>query len=101
MKGEAQETAVNALFNTVLPKFLKICEDKLAKGRIYICGDKITIADFYIGGLYPNLFVNDKCPFGGERWAACLENYPNFKAYGERFAADNAARLTTRNSYGI
>lgn len=88
-KGEAKEVMINELFDKILPKFLAICEAKLADGRTYLCGDQLTIADFYIGGVYTNNMTNENIPFAKERWGSCLDNFPNFKAYGDRFVAEN------------
>ena len=58
-------------------------------------GDKLTCADFWIGGLYTNYANNPNC-YTPERWAALLNDFPAFKAYGERFAAENKAWLDSR-----
>jgi len=55
----------------------------------FLCGDKLTIADFLIGGLYVNTIINDKALFGKEKWSELMKEYPNFKNYGERFKEAN------------
>ena len=76
------------IFNVVLPKFLNIVEPILANGQ-YLCGENLSSADFWIGGLYTNFIANEHVGFTKERWLASTNDYPNFKAYGERFAAAN------------
>ena len=61
-------------------------------------GDRLTVADFWIGGLYTNGFDNDKV-FMKERWAALLKQYPAFEAYGKRFTFANKAYLARRPKY--
>ena len=64
----------------------------------FLCGDKLTIADFWIGGFYVNYITNPDISFCKERWAKVADNFPNFTAYGKRFAAANAKYLETRAS---
>jgi hypothetical protein len=59
------------------------------------------VADFFIGGLYTNYINNKNVGFAKDKWATCLEKYPNFKAYGERFTAANKKRLDSRKQYPI
>ena len=87
------------IFEKVLPKYLQIIDPECARGG-FIAGDKLTIADFFIGSLYVNYFNNPET-FEQENWAKVLANFPNFKAYGERFAAANKAYLETRNKYAV
>lgn len=90
------------LFNTSLPKFLKVVEGELAKhSNNWVCGDKLTVADFWIGGLYVNVFTNPNRPqnWGSEEFAKLMNDFPNYKAYGEKFAAEIKPRLDTRAAY--
>lgn len=93
------ERDTSNIFEKVLPKYLQIIDSECARGS-FIAGDKLTIADFFIGSLYVNYFNNPEC-FEQENWAKVLANFPNFKAYGERFAAANKAYLETRNKYAV
>ena len=91
---EAKAAAMNEVLDDVLPKFLDYIEPECAKAENFIVGD-ISLADFYIGGLYVNYFKNSMI-YAPERWAALLEKYPGFKAYGERFAGAMAEYLASR-----
>ena len=87
------------VFETLVPNFLKVIEPICAKGQ-FLVGEKLTCADFWIGGLYVNYCANELC-FERERWNALLEQFPAFKAYGERFAAANESYLSTRGKAPI
>ena len=64
-------------------------------------GNKLTIADFWIGGLYTNLINNPNKTFAHDKWDKVLEDFPNFKAYGERFAKANESHMSTRGQYPV
>ena len=49
-----------------------------------------------IGAWYTDYFANDNCPFYRAEFAALLRKFPNFKAYGERFKAENQAWIDKR-----
>ena len=74
------------IFNNVLPGLLKAIDARCAEGG-FIAGENLTCADFCIGGLYTNYLANKDVSFAPEKWAAVLDQFPNFKAYGERFTA--------------
>ena len=88
-----REAMYPEIFDKVLPGFLTRIDPLCAKGQ-FLVGDKLTCADFWIGGLYTNFFNNADIGFAKDRWAAVLAKYPNFKAYGERFAAANQKWLS-------
>jgi len=66
-----------------------------------LCGDDLSIADFWIGGLYTNYINNPHVGFAKESWKATLDQYPNFKAYGERFEQEMASYLKERDPMPI
>ena len=96
----AKEEKCVEIFTSLLPKWLNLIDPYLAKGQ-FIAGPKLSSADFFVGGIYCNFFTNKACPFGGDRWNELLTKFPNFKAYGERFAAANATRLKNRPAHPI
>ena len=59
--------------------------DTLCKGP-WFCGDQINALDFAWGALYTQTFTNDLI-YEKDRWAALLEQHPNWRAYGERYIA--------------
>jgi glutathione S-transferase len=63
--------------NKEIPKFLDFLEPYLQDGK-FLCGDKLTIADFVIGGFYCNSLDNEKIAFGKEKFQALLADYPKF-----------------------
>jgi glutathione S-transferase len=81
--------------NKAIPDFIEFLEPYLKDDK-FLCGDKLTIADFVIGGFYVNSIDNDKIAFGKEKWSELLTKYPNFKAYGERFYEENKVYLMSR-----
>ena len=66
---------------------MKLIEPNLDSGKKFLFGDRLTIADFWIGGLYVNWAKNPNIGFGKDEWAWFLKTYPKFNSYGERFAA--------------
>merc|ERR1712046_298373 len=86
--------------NKAIPQWIEFLDPYLKEGE-FLCGEKLTIADFLIGGLYVNTITNKKAPFGTEKWSELLKKYPNFKAYGEKFAEANKAYLSTRTESGF
>jgi len=93
--NEEKEEMIKKIFDEALPKFLNVVEPLCAKGQ-WIVGEKLTIADFWIGGIYTN-FINEKeLPFAKDKWATCLDNFPHFKAYGEKFSEEMKVWLEYR-----
>ena len=52
----------------------------------WLVGKFLTIADFWVGGLYTNFCNNPNISFAKDKWKDVLNKWPNFKAYGERFS---------------
>ena len=46
---ENKEAGLKALFETHIPKFLNFIDKRCANGA-FLIGDKLTIADFFVGG---------------------------------------------------
>lgn len=93
--NEEREEQIKKIFDEALPKFLSVVEPICAKGE-WICGKDLTIADFWIGGIYTN-YINDKSiTYAQDKWPTCLDKYPNFKAYGEKFSEAMNVRLEYR-----
>lgn len=89
------------VFTNVLPNYLKTLDADCAKGA-FICGNELTIADFCVGTLYTNYFANP-LTYDGDKWQAVLAKFPNFKAYGERFARESEKYLNSpqRGEYAV
>lgn len=82
-------------FEVSLPALM----EKLAKfipATGFLCGEKLTIADFWIAGLYTNFINYPSLAYGKDEWAAVKAKYPAFTAYGERYAEANKTWLSTR-----
>jgi glutathione S-transferase len=62
----------------------------------FLVSDNLTTADFWVGSLYTNYFVNPNICFAKDRWAPILDKYPNWKAYGDRFVAANDSWMQKR-----
>lgn len=86
--NEEKEEMLKKIFEQALPKFLDVIEPLAAKANAdgkWLCTDNLSIADFWIGNIYTN-FINEKeLTFGLDQFAKCLDNHPQFRAYGERF----------------
>ena len=77
--------------------FIAKLEPLLAKMK-WICGDKLTVVDFWAGALYCDKAANpvNKNANHTACWATVLQKYPNFKRFGEDFKAANADWLNKR-----
>ena len=67
----------------------------------YLVGDKLSIADFWIGGLYTNYLANPEITFGKEQFAEILAAYPAFESYGKRYADATSSYISSRAKYPI
>ena len=76
---------INDVFDKWIPKYMKQLAPYLLDTG-FLVGDQLTIADFWIAGLYVNLWNNPIGNFAPERWAQAKVDYPAYAAYGERFA---------------
>ena len=94
---EEKEAAIANCFDNALPALMKVLEPRLQDSG-FLFGEKLTLADFIIGGFYTNMFANPKARFGVEdgKWAAFLAANPKFEAYGKRFAEANKDYLEKR-----
>ena len=98
MKDQAKVDQINAVFNTIVPKFLNDLTPYLrGKGR-FLLGDRLFLCDFWIGMLYVNFFTK-KGIYEPEKWKALLNRYPLFQQYGEAFAQENRSYLAKRTIY--
>merc|ERR1712086_305099 len=103
-KEEDREEMCKNIFEKTLPNFMKQMEEHLTNNESegkWLCGDKLSIADFHVGGLYTNFLTNDSISFETEKWLTFCNDYPKFKEYGQRFAAENQARLDKRGKYPV
>ena len=98
--AQDKESMYPEIFDKVVPSFLARIDERCAAGE-FLVGKNLTCADFYIGGLYTNYLANDNISFAKEQFAACLEKFPNFKAYGERYVAATQKWQTDRPKYGV
>ena len=95
---ETKEQLENDVFEKHMPKFLAAL-DKYIRDDGFLVGDKLTLADFVIGGFYCNLMTNPKGRFGIEdgKWADFLAKNPKWDNYGKRFSAAIKDWLEKRN----
>ena len=94
--GPEKVTMIDNIFEKVIPAYLKFVEEVCGKGNKFLCGEKLTIADFWVGGVYTNFINNPAVGFAQDRWAASINDFPNFKAYGERYTEENSKWLGSR-----
>ena len=85
-QGDDKAAKIKELFETQLPGFLKVIDAQCAKGEMMV-GQDLTAADFFIGGIWTNYVGNPDVGFEKAQWEAAAAKFPNFKAYGERYAA--------------
>ena len=63
MKEEDRKNLQNEIdkfFNETAPAFFEKLDPYLNNGKSFLFDDKLTLADFYIGGIYTNFCINDK-----------------------------------------
>ena len=83
---EVKEQKIQAAFEQST-NFLKEHDAAFGSGQ-WLVNNQLSAADFAIGSLYTNYFNNPAC-YGFDRFQELMNEFPNFKAYGERFAAEN------------
>ena len=62
----------------------------------FLLGDMLTIADFWIGGLYTNFMNHATIGYCDYEWSVSKLKYPAFVKYGERYLEANKEWYTTR-----
>ena len=93
---------INTIFDKHVPEYLKQLEEYLSNNQgPFLCGEKITIADFMVGMLWASFINNDAVSFAKERWATASDEYPKCKEYGAAFLAANEKRMSNREGYGV
>jgi glutathione S-transferase len=97
---DKKEEACNKVFDEQIPAFMKAFDAKCVNGE-WLVGNRLTIADFVYGNVYVNYFANDNVAFAKDRFKSTLEEYPNFKAFGEKFKLENKKHIDARKSSGI
>lgn len=96
---KAKQEKLDELFE-FMNNFIKtILEPILSKNK-FLLGDKVTLADFWLGGIYTNYAANKEI-YAPERWADTLSKFPHFKAYGERFSGEMSGYLASRPSCAV
>ena len=63
-----------------------------------MCGEFMSIADFYSGNCYVSILANPDF-YEPERRAQTLERYPKFTKFGEKFRNDLSNYLNNRKPY--
>jgi len=88
-EAEQKEKQVKAI-EEEFPKLMTNLDEWLKEDK-FLLGDKLSVCDFFVGSFYLAMCVNPKGRYGVEdgKWAKILKKYPKFKAYGERFRAEN------------
>ena len=90
---KAKAAAIDNVFDKIAPAIMKAFDKDMKHGK-FLVGDELCYADFFIGGIYTNWFTNPKF-YAPERWTKLMNEYPNFKAYGERFKKEMADYLSS------
>ena len=64
---EKKEAMYPEIFDKLLPNYLAVIEPICEKGG-WLVGENLTIADFWIGGLYTSYLANEEVGFAKEKW---------------------------------
>ena len=71
-------------------------EPTLAKST-WICGDRLTVVDFWVGAMYCDKVTNPKLDaYQAGLWKTLMGKCPNVKRWGEAFKKENAGWLNKR-----
>jgi len=82
------------IFDDKMPKFLAAIEPHL-KANKFIGGNKLSFADFFVGGsIYCSCATNPRI-YSPEKWAALVAKFPTFRDYGERFKVEMSSYLNS------
>ena len=86
-------------FWEMLDKFLAFLEPFCGRGP-WLCGNKLCVADFWVGAFIFSTIKNPNVPFGNDTgdWNKRLTMFPAFKGYVDRFVMANQTRLKTRRT---
>ena len=95
-----KEEKQNQLFNEHLPTLLNKLNKYFKSPGRFLFGDSLMLADFIIGRIYTDYFVNPKCPCR-ERFTELLSRHPEFEAYGKSFSVEMASYLSKRPSHAF
>ena len=79
---------------------MEIIKPHCEKGE-FLVGDKLTIADFALGGIYTNYLANEHISFAKDRFAEFLSKHPYFEEYGKRYTAAVSDYLDSRPAYQV
>ena len=82
------------LLTKQLPTFLERMEKRVS-GKKFVCGDRITCADFLLGGLLTNTLGNENNPHY-YAFQHILKSYPGVSKYIENFVEANKEYLAKR-----
>ena len=92
--GEAKLALLFELLTKQLPQFLSKIEKRVS-GKKWIIGDRITIADFMLGGLLTSTVANEGNP-NYYAMAHIVKSYPGVCTYIENFKAEMKDYLASR-----
>jgi len=87
------------LTTEILPNFMEFIKPYCEKGE-FLLGSELSVADFWIGGLYTNYLANKANP-QYEEWQQVLKEHPYFEEYGKRYSASLSSYLQKRPVYPI
>ena len=76
------------------PKFLDKIEAGLGR-MTYLAGEKLSVADFWVGAWYCDWVTNDNSPFKA-MWEPVMKKYPNVVRWGNAFRLENKPWIAMR-----
>jgi glutathione S-transferase len=95
--ADKQKELFAELKTKTIPKFLGVIEKRLTENttRTHVVGDKYTIADFDLGAILVDVFLNDANDHH-ESLKLAVEAHPALKEFAENFQKDHADYLASR-----
>jgi glutathione S-transferase len=93
-KTAEDPAAIKKVIAEEFPKFLDKIEAGLGKMK-WMAGDKLSVADFWVGAWWVDWVCNEKGAMFAE-WPAVVKKYPNVCKWGEAFKWENRCWIAMR-----
>lgn len=93
---EAKSAAIDKVVMTTFPAFMDKIEPGLGK-MTWLAGEKLSVADFWVGAWMCDCVMNDKHPMSG-KFKMLLKKYPNISRWGAAFYWENSLHMSMRDN---
>ena len=91
---EEKKQKCEKVINENWTKFFNKLEEGLGKST-WIIGEKLTVADFWVGSFYCDQISNEKSTYYTQ-YQQMVKQFPNLVRFGEAFKKENSVWLSIR-----